>query len=483
MAKSKHIKLTSGKITSATVTTSQLVTTQKVTNATTAFVGSSKSITTVTMVWGYGLNGGLGLGNTTTQSSPVQLGAANEWSSISSGAATGDVAAIKPNGTLWTFGYNWKGGLGQGDKISRSSPTQVGALTTWLKASAGYHTAAIKTNGTLWTWGWNAYGQLGLGDTTDRSSPVQVGSLTDWAQVNVARQYTLAIKTDGTLWAWGLNNNGQLGLGDTTYRLSPTQVGSLTNWAKLTANNRGNGTGYVEGAIKTDGTLWLWGNGQYGQLGQGNTTNRSSPVQVGASTTWAIVTTGQFFTAAIKTDGTLWTWGQGTSGQLGDGTQTNRSSPVQLGSSTWSKIAATSGFMYGIKTDGTMWAWGENNNSISWSLLVGDTTNSGVISPRQLGTVNTWKDIVIGWGPVYYGSIGASAPGAPTIGAATATGATTATVAFTAPASNGNSTITSYTATSSPGGITGTLSQAGSGTITVSGLTATTAYTLSLIHI
>ena len=139
-----------------------------------------------------------------------------------------------PSKTLWAWGYNAYGQLGLGDAINRSSPVQVGALTTWSSVANGVlHTTAITTSGTLWAWGYNAHGQLGLGDTTDRSSPVQVGALTTWSSIANGSYYTTALKTDGTLWIWGYNNHGQLGLGDATDRSSPVQVGTLTTWSSV----------------------------------------------------------------------------------------------------------------------------------------------------------------------------------------------------------------------------------------------------------
>ena len=213
---------------------------------------------------------------------------------------------------------------------------QVGALTTWYQIAAGTHfTIATKTDGTLWSWGNGLNGRLGVNSTVTHSSPVQVGALTTWYQIAVGDQFALATKTDGTLWSWGTNAAGQLGLGDAagTNRSSPVQVGALTTWSKVAAG------GYHSVATKTDGTLWIWGRNATGQLGLNDTINTSSPVQVGLLTTWSQVAGSLNFTSAIKTDGTLWAWGLGTSGQLGAGDDISRSSPVQIGSlTTWSKL-------------------------------------------------------------------------------------------------------------------------------------------------
>ena len=234
-------------------------------------------------------------------------------------------------GGLWSWGRNDFGQLGLGNITNYSSPMQVGALITWATVAGGSNfSLALKTDGTLWSWGLNTYGQLGLGDVTNRSSPNQIGTLTTWSKLGlgVETNSSLAIKTDGTLWSWGQNNFGQLGLGNTTNYSSPKQVGALTTWATVAGLQRS------AVAVKTDGTLWSWGRNANGQLGLGNTTGYSSPVQVGALTTWSKSSGGQDFALAIKTDGTLWSWGRNDNGQLGLGNTTDYSSPVQVGALT-----------------------------------------------------------------------------------------------------------------------------------------------------
>ena len=288
--------------------------------------------------WGYNAHRQLGLGNTIDYSSPVQIGALTTWSKID--LMSFSSIAVKTDGTLWTWGNNGYGRLGLGNTTGYSSPKQVGALTTWSTISGGGfgHVMVIKTNGTLWSWGYNAQGQLGLGNTTNYSSPKQVGALTTWSIIAGGREHFVAIKTDGTMWSWGgaYENQGQLGLGNTTSVSNPTQIGALTTWSKVFASQ----DKYCL-AIKTDGTLWAWGRNLNGQLGQGTTTDRSSPVQVGALTTWLNIAAGRYHSTAIKTDGTLWTWGRNTYGALGLGDTTDRSSPVQIGALTsWTKIEA-----------------------------------------------------------------------------------------------------------------------------------------------
>ena len=149
----------------------------------------------------------------------------------------------------------------------------------------------------LQTWGYGDSGQLGDGTTITKSSPIQIGSLTTWASIASGAGANYALKTDGTLWAWGGNSSGGLGQGNTTSRSSPVQIGALTTWAKVDASGWNN---YAK-AVKTDGTLWVWGRNNIGQLGLGNTTNYSSPKQLGALTNWYDVSAGETHMLALST--------------------------------------------------------------------------------------------------------------------------------------------------------------------------------------
>ena len=341
--------------------------------------------------WGDNTYGQLGLNNTTAYSSPKQVGA-NIWTYVASFGKDRNFLAVQANGTLWSWGLNNYGQLGLGNRTDYSSPKQVGALTNWLKVASGYTSSfAIKTDGTLWSWGSdpNGFGFLGLGNTTAYSSPKQVGSLTNWSSVASGFRPTMAVKTDGTLWTWGNNYFGSLGLGNTTSYSSPKQVGALTNWLKVSC-------GYATMfAIKTDGTLWAWGDNIAGQLGLGNTTySFSSPQQVGSLTNWSSTATGtgqnRGYSLAIKTDGTLWTWGVANFGRTGLGNLTTYSSPKQIGALTgWASVAAGSSSSFATKTNGTLWSWGKNE---AGQLGLGNTTYS-FSSPQQVGSVTTWLSV------------------------------------------------------------------------------------------
>jgi alpha-tubulin suppressor-like RCC1 family protein len=338
--------------------------------------------------WGANSNGQLGDGTTTNKSSPIQIGALTTWKSLSlNSSISRSPAGIFTTGELYLWGNNSGGQLGLGDTTNRSSPVQVGSLTNWLQIAGDlFSSHAVKTDGTLWSWGDNGNGQLGNGTTTSTSSPIQVGAQTYWSLVSACAETAVALTNTGALYAWGANSAGQLGQNDTTKRSSPVQVGALTNWAWVSVGGISQASSCV--SVKTDGTLWAWGSNRFGALGLGDTTYRSSPVQVGTLTDWAKVSSSSaLFSLAVKTNGTLWAWGYNISGRLGDGTTTNKSSPVQIGALTnWSSVSAGSRGGLSIKTDGTLWGWGSGYGG-----FIGDGTTTDRSSPVQIGAETTWS--------------------------------------------------------------------------------------------
>ena len=342
---------------------------------------------------GYNNYGQLGDNSVTYKSSPVQtLAGGTNWKQVACGSS--NTAAIKTDGTLWGWGYNIYGGIGDNTRTHRSSPVQtIAGGTNWKQVACGdAHSAAIKTDGTLWTWGYNNKGQLGDNTIAHRSSPVQtIAGGTTWKSVSCGSGYIAAIKTDGTLWGWGDNSYGQLGDNSTTDRSSPVQtVAGGTNWKQVDC-----GSGHTA-AIKTDGTLWTWGWNSDGQLGDNSTTDRSSPVQtIAGGTNWKQISCGYLHTAAIKTDGTLWTWGRNEGGQLGDNSVTGRSSPVQTitGSTDWKQVACGYYHTAALKIDGTLWTWGSNTYG-----ALGDNSINDKSSPVQTVAGGTnWKQVACGY--------------------------------------------------------------------------------------
>jgi len=292
--------------------------------------------------WGFSSSVQLGTNDTTQRNTPVTTFAGGtDWKSVACGNT--HTAAIKTDGTLWTWGLGTSGELGNFNNTNRSTPvtTFIGG-NDWKSVSAGRDsTAAIKTDGSLWTWGRNIGGRLGTNDTTNRSTPVTTfAGGNNWKQVSCGGFTTAAIKSDGTLWTWGNNNNQQLGINASGDKNIPvTTFAGGNNWKQVACSLD------HTAAIKTDGSLWTWGsNASYPRLGTNDTTNRSTPVTTFAGgNNWKQVSCGGGeFTVAIKTDGTLWTWGRGGEGALGDFANTNRSTPVTTfaGGNNWKQVSA-----------------------------------------------------------------------------------------------------------------------------------------------
>ena len=351
----------------------------------------------------------------------TQNASAQCWSQISAGDF--HTLAIKTDGTLWAWGYNQFGEVGDGTIIYKNLPTQIGTDNNWSKITAGAnHSLAIKTNGTLWAWGNNSFGQLGDSTNTNKNVPTQIGTDNNWSKITAGANHSLAIKTDGTLWAWGYNNYGQLGDSTNTNKNIPTQVGIENSWSQIDC-----GEGHSI-AIKTNGTLWAWGLNSNGQLGDGTNgpnTETNIPIHIGIATNWFKITAGSNQTLAIKTDGTLWAWGSNANGDLGDGTYTDINSPTQIGSAVnWSQIDAGLYHVVALKTNGTLWAWGANSSS-----QLGDGTNADKYIPTQISTATNWTQINAGsnhsigitstgnfysWGENTLGQLGLGFPNFPT---------------------------------------------------------------------
>ena len=339
--------------------------------------------------WGYNNQGALGQNNKTNYSSPVQVGSDTTWAKIMAGTE-GSSAVIKNDGTLWTWGKSSYGVLAQNNETGYSSPKQVPGSTWNEVAGQQQGMTATKTDGTLWTWGQNGDGQLGQNEgslfNTHRSSPVQVGSDTDWDKpVDCRSKCGAAIKTDGTLWMWGENSAGILGHNNQTDYSSPVQVPGT--WATAVMGRD------CSLASKTDGTLWAWGDNTQGELAQNHRDERSSPVQI-PGTTWATgagsLASSDEFAFAIKTDGTLWAWGRSESGSLGlnQGGSIRRSSPVQIPGTTWRTVFLGHKSTFATKTDGTLWSWGYGKRSNRALLGLNSTTYYS--SPVQIGSETDW---------------------------------------------------------------------------------------------
>ncbi len=295
-----------------------------------------------------------------------QIGSDHDWKQVSTGKY--HFLATKNDGTLWAWGKNNYGQLGDGTLIDKNFPVQIGTDTDWKYVFAGYDSTniAIKTDGTLWVWGYNYSNFLGIA-WADINIPTQIGTDSDWLTAVIGNNHCLAVKVDGSLWSWGGNNSGQLG-----YVLSgiptnmPRRVGNDYDW-KLVSASLG-----TSAAIKNDGTLWMWGNNYYGALGNGNQTNLDEPTQVGTDSDWIDVSSEMEFTLALKSNHTLWAWGDNSFGELGNGSVAPSYTPIQTANfaylivtDQWEKIATDSHLTSVIRADNTLWQWGHNFTGIS----------------------------------------------------------------------------------------------------------------------
>lgn len=312
----------------------------------------------------------------------VLLFSSKEYSQCWQNISTGDnyVLAVKSDGTLWAWGSNNYSKCGPSFQNYTNTPTQVGTENNWKKSSAGfYHSMVTKTNDKLYGWGLNWEGEIGVGtsglDYNIINYYAQVGNYT-WSAVAAGNNFTIAIKTDGTLWNWGDNNPTITGDGTTV----PTQIGIDNNWNKIAVGY------YKSFGIKSDGTLWTW--------------RPSSPTQIGNSNNWQVITRNY----AIKSDGTLWDIS---------------STPIQVGNdSDWVSVSKNfqGNHQLALKSDGTLWAWGENGFG-----ELGDGTNINRAFPTQIGSNSNWSFISAGqrysvalnsngelwtWGLNVYGQLG-----------------------------------------------------------------------------
>jgi len=344
--------------------------------------------------WGNNANGQLGIGSTTGQTSAIQVGTDSTWVKVA--ASDAHTVAIKNDGTLWAWGRNDYGQVGDGTTTQRTSPVQIDTDTTWVEVYSckGTFSYAKKSDGTLWSWGRNQRGQLGNGDTggTTVLEPEQIGFDEDWLRISVGNDFVIAVKTDNSLYGWGLNVLYQLGLSYTTPNLSgpfdPVQIDStFYNWQYPAA-----GANHTV-AIKTDNTIWGWGNNNAGQTGNrnpgtGTTYAQKVPAAFDTlSTGGRYATSGTNFSVVLKTDSTLWSIGVNSQGQLGLGYTSSSPNYIpiltKIGSATnWIYIATGDSYTIGLQADGKLYSWGVNT---AGQLGLGNTTNQ--TSPQLITTL------------------------------------------------------------------------------------------------
>ena len=275
--------------------------------------------------------------------------------------------ALRPDNTVWTWGYNYAGQMGDGTRRDRPSPIIIPGLSDVTEVAAGYgHTIALKEDGTVWTWGDNRNGQLGLGDRRDRGIPTQVTRISDVTAVAANSGNSYALKSDGTVWGWGMAVDGSAyGQNMPVDTITPEQV-DISGVVAIAAKNS------QAFALKADGTVWGWGYDSNGSLGRGNSflgnsTYHVTPAQVVGLTDVTKIVTGGYHTFAWKADGTIWAWGSNHAGQFGNGqfgatTQQSISVPMEVPELTdIAAIAAHNSYTILLKTDGTVWTCGHSD--------------------------------------------------------------------------------------------------------------------------
>ena len=307
--------------------------------------------------WGEGDNGlgALGFGNNLNINTPTHLSSLKNVKKIFTGAASTFV--ILEDNTLWATGYNNRGQLGngtQGPGNLSNGFVQIGTASDWATISSdNVQTLGIKFDGTLWGWGSNSNGKLGNGTWIDSYVPLQIGTDTNWKEVSTSAHHTTALKTDGTLWGWGLS----AAVANST---TPLQIGTANDWKTISSD-----CGLHTLALKNDGRLFVFGDIweiNYGTLGLGPTiTSAAFPTQIGTDSDWNIISASPRNSFAIKTNGTLWGWGQNSVGNLGDGTQIHRFVPTQISDDTdWQMVSVGVIHTVALKANGDLYTWGSN---------------------------------------------------------------------------------------------------------------------------
>ena len=354
--------------------------------------------------WGYNGYGELGIVgdlpsdvNAFVHPAPVQIGSETDWAAVACGS--GFTLGVRQDDSFVAWGDNTYGQIGVGYPLARCVPTQVGSVGGWTGVSVNQNYGlGIRDDGSLWGWGTGPLAQTQSGPF---EAPVPVGSATDWSSVAAGNGYAAALKTDGSLWTWGSNDDGELGLGDADPRDTPTQVGGDTDWTVVSCGGGLLDAGNHTLALKSDGSLWAWGNNEYGELGMGNAslgTDQAVPAQVAPGTQWQAVFAGDHCSYAIKDDGSLWAWGHNADGQLGLSDKVDRAVPTQVGSATdWKQLAcgadADLGYALAVKSEGTLWSWG---NDETWALGLPNGQVSDHLVPTQVGSASDWDAVAVG---------------------------------------------------------------------------------------
>ncbi|MBI9105067.1 MAG: chitobiase/beta-hexosaminidase C-terminal domain-containing protein [Spirochaetales bacterium] len=332
--------------------------------------------------WGYNHYGELQGYPIGRQEMPQLIDLVNKFKQVSAGYSF--VTGVKTDGTIWSAGYGDYGQLGRGVNTSQTTFGQVSTVAgvnTWkMVSSGGYHSLAIRTDGTLWAWGHDLQGQLGNGTTAgDQLSPVQIGTKSDWATVAAGGRTSYAIDTNGKLYAWGNGSNGAL---DGTVRAdysTPTQIGTGIIWAKVSASLGTQAGNFMDShvlALSADGGLYAWGNNSYSQIGlTGSTNHGSTSNRIGIDVYWKDISAGSEHSLAVKYNGTVYGWGRNLNNELTTAVSTtSTATPTHISTLTEiASVTAGENCSFAVNKTGTMFSWG--NEYIAGPLDLGRLGN------------------------------------------------------------------------------------------------------------
>jgi hypothetical protein len=334
--------------------------------------------------WGANFGGKLGVGLASTNLGrllvPTEVHGAGDIGFLNSISAImgGEVhnVALKSDGTVWAWGANAFGVLGNGSTNEAHTPVQVSVLSSVTALGGrGYHTLAVEADGSVWGWGWNVTGALGDGTTNATTVPVRVVGLTNPAAVSAGYHFSIALLTNGTVCQWGI---GRV-IGNS---YTPVQTPGLSNIIAISA-------GWDHAlALRSDHTVWVWGQNNYGEIGDGTSLNRTNPVQVTTLSNIVAVSGGDWHSSALDSSGMIWKWGRDDTGQLGNGTASVSTNPLPAkilldnngnGFSNIVMMAARDYHNIAVKADGSVWQWGANDQG-----QCGDNT-----------TIDRWRPVQV----------------------------------------------------------------------------------------
>ena len=310
---------------------------------------------------------------------PNNVGYLNSIIAVSAGEGVN--TALRSDGTVWAWGDNEFAQLGNGTTNNAWTPVQVSGLTNVVAISGrAYHTLALKADGTVWAWGWNGYGQLGINSTAPILVPQQVIGLTNPASISAAYTTSLALMSNGTVKIWGTGRKGELGQGtNTSSSYVPITVLGISNVVSVAGDFQ------EPEALKSDGTIWMWGWNNLGQLGNGTSFDTNLPVQSVNLTNMIFAgVTGDRDNCAIKADHSVWIWGRNFNGQLGNGMTNSVPNPfpqkmAPFGNATVVAVQTPDWHSLALEADGTMWGWGSNDHGQLGNGNTNDAWSPGVV--------------------------------------------------------------------------------------------------------